>query len=58
MNTEELGQIFNILDEMPEAETKYISKDPERCIMDLQLWKMCKHKGDMTAWEKLKLLRK
>ena len=40
------------LDDVPEPEAKYMCK-----VQDLDFYLLCKEKGDMSPWKKVKLFR-
>lgn len=58
MDTELLKKRMKIISDMPESELKFVAIDPEKACIDLELYGMCVERGDMTAWNKLKKIRK
>jgi len=58
MDIQGLTNAMKGLEAMPESELQFVSKDPVKAGMDCQIYLACVEKGDMTAWEKLKLARK
>lgn len=49
--------LFKIIEEMPDSEAEYISDDPQKAVIDIQIWDRCRQQGNFTAWEKLKYIR-
>jgi hypothetical protein len=58
MDTQELKEIMDQLNLIPESELEFFSKDPEKCLQDMQIYNKCKKEGNMKVWEKLKMIRK
>ena len=53
---DELKSALKGLDSMPVEELEFVSK--KNALIDCALYHKCVEKNDMTAWEKLKTIRK
>ena len=58
MTQEELKKIMSGINNMPESEIQYISKDIKKAAIEFYIYQRCIENNNMAAWNKLKMLKK
>lgn len=57
MDIKELESIMALADELPMETLNKMRQDPKWLVQYLRMYKICKDKGDMSAWNKLLKMR-